>query len=680
MPGMLTRSRSLRFLKSNRKEEEHENSMPPPNAPQTDFDRFNSATPSSRAEESLRTADMLIRPSTSGGPGDRTSVFYKKETNLVPSVYSQDHVLAFPSPTKSTTVLYTAEVTEEQGIIGIALGSPTVGSHWNSTPQASSFKLDSQAEDAQMAHLQHLNDLSQSVSGHRELPRPKISRWKSLFRKAAPPPQDKPSFYQLAQSVTAAPGIDSPHDNQTLESHARPKQEKGSSRTASPPTYKPDIRASRKAGTEEFIAPRSPPEPPMKRGRAVTLGVAAFNPRSTTLQRATTTPQPTTGPKTGEAPGLPQVVVSRSTSDTPVATSEGGPLLDVSIPDIKMERYSVMFGSLLQSSSNRSSSLLARRQGNAEKIKPLNGLSVKEDEQESPMDYKLQRRATSPTVPSPSPRLSLFPPTNPGRAPSPRSTSTNRAVRALQRSRTAPAKSPLRQTFAHDIEDKTNGFGSAPLKPTASPTLQPAITPTSVQSFESDAESITIVVAHTVPAGHSQSQPLKVQLDEREPEWEICSKPKPLAISKREPTASPTMVTTATQLARTDSQRQPKVTKMSALSSHPSSAPLDAPSPLQRLQSLATPPLSASRADVALRSEQRTTSETRGNGETLSKAMVGVARSVSVSKANSPRALVRTMTDTTSPNSERLVERQALTPTMVEVRNRRSQRVQLVDA
>lgn len=303
------------------------------------------------------------------------------------------------------------------------------------------------------------------------------------------------------------------------------------------------------------------------------------------------------------------------------------------------------------------------------------------------MDYKLQRRATSPTVPSPSPRLSLFPSTNAGRAPSPHSASTHRAARALRRSRTAPAKSPLRQTFSHAKEEGTKRLDSATFKPTISPKPQPAFTPTSVHSYESDAESITIVVAqHTEPPGHPHPKPFKVRLDEREPEWEICPKPKPLTISKRDltvasaSTAPPTMATAASELARTDSQRQPKVTKMSALSSHPSSAPLDAPSPLQRLQSLTSPPQSASRADVIRRSEKRTASETRGDAEAAPKAMVGVARSISVSKANSPRALVRTLTDVGSPNAERLVERQVLTPTMVEVRNRRSQRVQLVDA
>jgi hypothetical protein len=58
------------------------------------------------------------------------------------------------------------------------------------------------------------------------------------------------------------------------------------------------------------------------------------------------------------------------------------PLLDVDIPTIQMERYSVMFSNLLQQnsggqSSSRSSTLLERRQGNSERLKPLDPLSTK---------------------------------------------------------------------------------------------------------------------------------------------------------------------------------------------------------------------------------------------------------------------------------------------------------------
>ena len=52
--------------------------------------------------------------------------------------------------------------------------------------------------------------------------------------------------------------------------------------------------------------------------------------------------------------------------------SHGGPLLDVDIPSIEMERYSIMFGSLLQKPNVTSSSLLARRQATLDRLKTVN--------------------------------------------------------------------------------------------------------------------------------------------------------------------------------------------------------------------------------------------------------------------------------------------------------------------
>jgi hypothetical protein len=189
---------------------------------------------------------------------------------------------------------------------------------------------------------------------------------------------------------------------------------------------------------------------------------------------------------------------------------------------------------------------------------------------------------------------------------------------------------------------------------------QVAITPTSIHSFESDTDSVTIVVGRT-NVGQAQT----LHLDDREPDWEICAKPAlkpvPVARANTAPLAS---------LKRTDSQRQPAVTKFSALSSHaPSSAPLEAPSPLQRIQQLQSPPASAR--------EKRTESENRQDGK--ARAMVGVARSISVSRANSPRTLVKSPGEGTG-EMRGFGEGKCLTPTMVDVRQRRSQRVQLVDA
>ncbi|RGP59126.1 hypothetical protein FLONG3_11280 [Fusarium longipes] len=70
-------------------------------------------------------------------------------------------------------------------------------------------------------------------------------------------------------------------------------------------------------------------------------------------------------------------------------------LLDVEIPDTKMDRYSVMFNSVLQPQQGSASSLLARRQANLDHLK-----MVKDAIAENRDGFRRPRRATSPQ-PSP---------------------------------------------------------------------------------------------------------------------------------------------------------------------------------------------------------------------------------------------------------------------------------------
>ncbi|KAH8732151.1 hypothetical protein GQ44DRAFT_735097 [Phaeosphaeriaceae sp. PMI808] len=675
MPGFLSRSKSMRLLKGHRKDTQQEQvqiSMPHVGTSQTN-DRYLAAAPIWKAEGGLETPDIGIRPNTSGGPGDRRTLFHMK-TNPVPSIHSQND-LALSLPVKSTTLLYTAEVTDSsEGIIGIALGSPTAGSHWTSTPQAATFDTNIAGVTDSMSAFSQPSRSPSPVVVQQQQPKSKLGRWKSIFRKAppTPPQEEKPSFYQLTQTVATTRTVraDSHHDEESIEPPAEAVKGRDVGRTPSPPAFKPNIRASR-----AFTTPQLPPEALQSttptqstesaqtkpiRPRAFTANSLPANPRAS-IQRAATTSSPPKKTTNSPSAALPLVVSKRSREVQNLPADK--PFLDVSIPDITLDRYSVMFGNLLQNSNpTPNSSLLVRRQVNAEKLTPLGALSVKQDEQESPVDYRLQRRATSPTAPSPSPRLSLFPNTSNSRPASPRSASVPR-FKAVHKSKATPEKSPLRHTFSRSREENNKGqelfiqrpISSSNLKPKASMNLKVqelALTPNSTHSFESDTDSVTLEVTRSTP-GYNQ----KVRLDEREPEWEMLSKPVAIGRSNTLPAKS---------LTRTGSQRQPKPTKLSALSSHPSSAPLEAPFPLQRIQQLQSPPLSAN--------EMR-----KQDGESTARAMVGVARSISVSRANSPRALVGTPSDLRSPH-DRLMERQGLTPTMVEVKNRRSQRVQLVDS
>jgi len=362
----------MRLLKGHHRDAQHDraqNSMPRAGTSGTDNDRYQSATPIPPTEAKLEVPEMAVRPSTSGGTGDRRTLFHMK-TIPAPSVHSQND-LTFFLPSNSTTTLQFTEVDDSrEGIIGIALGSPT-GSHWTSASQAADPIPRSQSPEGQMSTFAPSDRFPSPVPSRPEPPKSKLGRWKSLFRKAPPAPAlpDKPPFYQLTTTITAtrATRADSHHDDEPTEPSAKVASDRQVGPTPSPPAFKPNIRASRSFTSPEMAQTRT---------RAFTAGSLPSNPRAS-VQRSATTPLPASL-KPADVPAVPSLKISKSPEDALKNAGET-PLLDVSIPDIKLDRYSVMFNSLLQTqtNTNRSSSLLARRQGNADKLKPLDALNVK---------------------------------------------------------------------------------------------------------------------------------------------------------------------------------------------------------------------------------------------------------------------------------------------------------------
>jgi len=325
------------------------------------------------------------------------------------------------------------------------------------------------------------------------------------------------------------------------------------------------------------------------------------------MMKEEASPEPPPKDSWGPTASIPKLTVSTGSKDTSPRTLGSGPMLDVDIPDIQMERYSVMFDSLLR--PERSSSLFVRRQANPEKLKPLNELSMKKESVNSGNGMlKPYRRATSPSpVKSPTFSLSLFPPPVSARDNhplSPRVPSLHRPP-PLQRSNTAPgALSPSRQTFT-----QSNDAGKKPAHTAQEEPLTPELathlmtpTPSTVQSL--DSEETAFVVA-------KEPSPWKPRLEE--PEWEIVSKP-----------------------AETTSQIQRK--------NDPRPAKADEP-PVKTAQ-----------------------------------VSVGVARTVSVSRPAGARPHLLKPMIVTSEQPKRWVDRKPLTPTLVELRNRKSQRVQIVEA
>jgi hypothetical protein len=614
-----------------------EDVAPPSGNPQADFEKITPIAHAKTVDMRVETPDLLQRPRTSGGPADRGKLFHRK---VAPGpLSSEKQTVKFPElpASSSTTVLYTAEVREE-GIIGIALGSPSMASPWNINSQSTDFVSSGHGT---VTHISSPNSLTGPAESKHEHAKPKISRWKSIFgrkqhfprqppqpvqqpqrQKTPPPPpqpqqqqqpqkeqQQSPPFEQTQQTASP-PRVDSHHEDEFLEPREAPKPD-------SPPgvmLFKPEIRGSRKT----LMPSQNPPMQPPKPKTIAEIADTAGRRRTVALKKADTSPK--SPPKDRTAPPtLPTVVISNGLQNSSARTLNDKPLLDVEIPRIQMERYSVMFGSLLQ--PNRSSSLLVRRQGNSDRLKPLNELSMKDEEEGSRNGATKPRRATSPSMPKSPVSLSLFP--QPGKPRDSRASLIPAALqpRPLQRSKTAPPISPSRQVFAKRPEEKAKVLSQTPR-----PILEEDVglktqllppTPSSRRSFDSDQESIII--------GRAASP---WESFRGEPKWEVVSKHTTDAISHN-------------------------LHRATALNSH---------------------------TDVNAISEK---GETPKSTDTTPQSTVGVARSVSLSRAAgmTQRAMMRPMVIRTATDpSERLVDKKPLTPTLVELQNRKSQRVQIVEA
>ncbi|KAF2445153.1 hypothetical protein P171DRAFT_444046 [Karstenula rhodostoma CBS 690.94] len=629
MAKMLGRSKSFRMLRGGYKETHQRDTTPQPTLSDVEADRLKAATLVTRAESRVEALDpdMLQRPRTSSGPGDRSTLFHKKVIPAQSADGSQFDV-SYMSPTKSTTTLYTAQLSEQEGIIGIALGSPTMPPQQWQAPSTDFVTQNHGTFTQTSSNNQSPESIPRVYESQSEAPKPKISRWKSIFKKTAPPPrQNKDTFYQLAKAVDSVRS-DYQQDSDSLDSRSLAQEDDGAANPSPTYTFRSDIRPSR---NKQIGHPA-----PDTRPRALTAGSASGKVKPP-LSRFALSPRPQI--PTQSYATLPSVSPSGASQTKSPQLPGGKPLLNVDIPTVHMERYSVMFSDLLEPQiTNASPSLLQRRQGTADKVKPLNGLSVKGNEGQS--GNGLQRRSTtSPSLPakSPSAQLSLFP-SNPSRAPSPHII-TNQP-RPLQRSKTAPAVSP---TQLHFPFQSTKKAAPQEIDYPDTPSLSRTSSPTSDRSFDSDSEEITIVVTPNAPP-----KSWRPQAQDDEPVWEILP-------------------------------RQPStVTKASALCSHPTTSAAS-PAPQEPMPASTasmrspTPTLHRTRSHTAL-----TTANPRPGPErsTTGIATFGIARSVSVSRATrSPRAAL-------SPGSEGvfLGGNKLLTPTLVELKNRRSHRVQLVDA
>jgi len=221
--------------------------------------------------------------------------------------------------------------------IGMALGSP---SHqpvaWNSH-----YNYDTSRQTDSPESLDQMDDWKQAA-----LPqRPKASKWKTfggLFGGGRKTKEPVPAFYQVQLYGDEA----QPEKSDTVEQNY--------TTFPSPQSFgeRPRTRGEDKR--------------PM-RGRTNTLSEKKTKQHKPDLKRSQTAPLDFDLPNHNEPPK--QFPLSKQ---TPEIQLDGGPMLNVDIPSIELERYSVMFGSLLKPTHTTSSNLLARRQATLDKLKMVN--------------------------------------------------------------------------------------------------------------------------------------------------------------------------------------------------------------------------------------------------------------------------------------------------------------------
>lgn len=140
----------------------------------------------------------------------------------------------------------------------------------------------------------------------------------------------------------------------------------------------------------------------------------------------------------------------------PETTSNG--LLAVDIPSIQMERYSVMFEQLLESSTPTkkisTSNLLARRQATLDRLKTVNESIAELELEEARLGVKSTQKSRRMTSPAASPGLILFP-GHTHLTPSVAAATNAAKTQRLHRSNTSPAMlSPNRMTFPQHIRSE----------------------------------------------------------------------------------------------------------------------------------------------------------------------------------------------------------------------------------
>ena len=353
--------------------------------------------------------------------------------------------------------------------------------------------------------------------------RTKSRRW-ALFGRSKSKRSKNPEVRQQ-RSMTDSTAYSPPSSITDVQEHgdvAHPRQPK----PRKTPKHMPIIVRSqtepvvshRVDDKQRSVPTRTPPEPPRKPERSQSQDY---------LERQRT------------------LSVSSSSASHSVA-SNSGRLLDVNIPSIEMERYSIMFGEVLRPQS--ASSLLARRQAALKKLKTIGDAENRREELAKPQFPK-----TPHSHQGRSPSFSLFP-TPPVKPDGSRLT-------PRLRSNTSPAllPSPVQESFfetEHKPKATREQITGAPwpgstLKKTAgSPHM--GRTPTQGSPSMRGKESQAMNVAEATDHQHQIHLKEKIRPKLNEPKWEMVPAPSP-AVSQ-----SPTIAKKAPTPRTPDSMSSPQ--------------------------------------------------------------------------------------------------------------------------
>ncbi|KAJ5798562.1 uncharacterized protein N7503_007858 [Penicillium pulvis] len=352
------------------------------------------------------------------------------------------------------------------------------------------------------------------------------------------------------------------------------------------------------------------------------------------------------------------------------------PMLDVNIPDVQMERYSVMFSNVMN--KNHKPSLLARRS------KTLDNLRVPsaQDFLTAKIPPVPQRRATSPSHPRSS--FTLFPAAQPSKAPQGLGAQNfSRGPSPLLRSNTLPV-SPKASPSPRDLPLPPNNNSLSSFESPVIPKLFSggSNTPVSANSYRREDKPLPAIKpeppvarSRTVSPQVHVPQPRRTQSDRNIKSGNQVAQPER---STTEPIRSiKPNLKVQTQLRGPPTPAKDRVTPksasaLSAMTTREHVSRIMSPALVQSPMEIRSAPAKEIKSSPAkvlqpVVTEREVSSPVSKPRKKISKIEVSTARSISVSKGKRQILVpIGTRMEQLNPN-ERLVERRAMTPTIMDV-------------